>query len=34
VYRRLAALVPPVLVDRSLGPDIQRLTEVLRQGEL
>ena len=30
-YERLAALVPPVLVDRPLGPDIQRLTAELRR---
>jgi hypothetical protein len=24
-YERLAELVPPVLVDRPLGPDVQRL---------
>jgi histidine ammonia-lyase len=28
-YERLAALVPPVLVDRPLGPDIERLRAVL-----
>ena len=33
VYRRLAEIVPPVLVDRPLGPDITRLTAVLAAGD-
>lgn len=33
VYARLLALVPPVVVDRPLGPDIQRLTTLLSDAE-
>ncbi|HEY2701155.1 MAG TPA: aromatic amino acid lyase [Pseudonocardiaceae bacterium] len=31
-YARLAELVPPVLVDRPMGPDIQRLANSLQEG--
>jgi histidine ammonia-lyase len=31
-YERLAELVPPVVVDRSLGPELDRLTAVLATG--
>ncbi|HEX5401298.1 MAG TPA: aromatic amino acid lyase [Pseudonocardiaceae bacterium] len=33
-YERIAAIMPPVLVDRPLGPDVERLTAALRTEQL